>query len=667
MHSNTHAYDRADAPRVAYTIPLNPFMQTRNSPRAPLMNGAVPAIHVLPLHLAALDAVPSRLAAILLLLPRDRYRAVVPGYKAMLERQQQVRRRVAVELLRVANNSLGSYGMYLHAFHATRERFDFYIFCEDDYLPSRSHFDTALVRLYRRAFPSSPVTSPTATAEAATAGAATAEGVLAGVLQGRPIEPKNRWRLHLETSHIMSARALDVLSRRTYAEGRAFRGSLTDRMLVLAAEQRIGDSYKFGAIQGAFGLLLADAGLYPFASGLAASTARTGTTRTGSSIGRARRPTLACRLAARFSCPCSGSSPHVISSCLPAGPPPRSGWKEGIDACRLPMHAGTLLRRDGPMCGCDVAATAYRHLVELRAPYVVRDVEDGADAAGGGGQAAGEREKRQRTRTHRVGMFGHTRDHAVNLTDVLADAIMTANLSRGPRRTGTRQRMGQPPHHGPFITGPTGASRPPPTNSNACIRMHTAWGAPPHLVPARRAAAVAADAAEGTSLMSFCVLRNPAERFASAFRDFVDDKRDFFATAASNDSHGSAGGGGAPLRLGPQKCTAEGFNRYVRHAMLYLEGGRRHTEWCHLTPQADYVVGAGSRRWCEYMLRYEHLESELALLLREQHARRDPPSAAPSPSVSVQPQHEPPHEPPHQQPHQHSRHLVLVKTQLGTV
>jgi hypothetical protein len=360
---------------------------------------------------------------------------VIPGYKAMLERQQQMRRRVAVELLRVANNSLGSYGMYLHAFHATRERFDFYIFCEDDYLPSRSHFDTALVRLYRRAFPSSPVTSPTATAEAATARAATAEGVLAGVLQGRPIEPKNRWRLHLETSHIMSARALDVLSRRTYAEGRAFRGSLTDRMLMLAGKQRIRDSYQFGAIQGAFGLLLADAGL-PIREW-------TGSFRSPY-WDHANGVVDWSGAAANFSVPPGRTlfvpvqwlfEPHVISSCLPAGPPPRS-WKEGIDACRLPMHAGTLLRRDGHMCGCDVATTAYRHLVELRAPHAVRGVEDGVDAAAGGGQAASEREKRQRTRMYRVGTCRRTRDHSVNLTDVLADAIMAANLSRGPRRTG---------------------------------------------------------------------------------------------------------------------------------------------------------------------------------------------------------------------------------------
>ena len=49
--------DAAEAaqPRVAYTIPLNPFLHMRNSPTNPLMNGPVPGIHVLPLHLAALD------------------------------------------------------------------------------------------------------------------------------------------------------------------------------------------------------------------------------------------------------------------------------------------------------------------------------------------------------------------------------------------------------------------------------------------------------------------------------------------------------------------------------------------------------------------------------------------------------------------------------------
>ena len=47
------------------------------------------------------------------------------------------------------------------------------------------------------------------------------------------------------------------------------------------------------------------------------------------------------------------------------------------------------------------------------------------------------------------------------------------------------------------------------------------WGAPPHAIPQARAVHMR------LGVETFCVVRHPSERIVSAFRDFVDDKRDF--------------------------------------------------------------------------------------------------------------------------------------------
>lgn len=139
--SLTHAAQHA---RVAYVIPLNPFTHVRNNRGAPLVNGIVPALEVLPAHLQALASVPSRLNEIMMMMPiarqGGRAPAVVPGYEAMLAREMESwekgrqsrrrRHRPPLTLLDVQNNTLGSYGLYLHAFHSTRDRFEFYIMSE---------------------------------------------------------------------------------------------------------------------------------------------------------------------------------------------------------------------------------------------------------------------------------------------------------------------------------------------------------------------------------------------------------------------------------------------------------------------------------------------------------------------------------------------------------
>ena len=93
-------------------------------------------------------------------------------------------------------------------------------------MPSHAFFDVELVSMYRRAFP------PQLTWTLGTM--PSKEGVLAGVLQGRPIEPKHEWPLHLETGHIMSSIALQTLSHRTYTQ-MGYNGSFTDRMMDLAS------------------------------------------------------------------------------------------------------------------------------------------------------------------------------------------------------------------------------------------------------------------------------------------------------------------------------------------------------------------------------------------------------------------------------------------------
>ena len=137
---------------VAYTLLANPFLHDRNSPDQPEMNGPVPAADVLRLHLSQLATLSTDLAAVLLVMPQDNSRREVPGYRNISAKLDEIGLPYPLELLVVSNNTLGSYGMYLHAFASTRGRFDYYVFCEDDYVPVLNHFDAALVRMYDATF-----------------------------------------------------------------------------------------------------------------------------------------------------------------------------------------------------------------------------------------------------------------------------------------------------------------------------------------------------------------------------------------------------------------------------------------------------------------------------------------------------------------------------------
>ena len=234
--------------RVAYTILANPFLSSRNSRKQPLWNGPFPIRQTLAVHIRLLAAFERRLAAVLLVWPADVSKLLVPGYRNFSHSLTALR--PPIELFEVANNTLGSYGMFLHAFASTRGRFDFYIMCEDDYAPASPGFDIELVRLHEETFASG------------------APGVLAGILQGRPAEPDSKFALHLETSHIMSDASLQHLYRHTY-ERIGWNRSMAERMLGLldaniSADTRTGPRqrrYYGGGIQEGFGLLMADAGI----------------------------------------------------------------------------------------------------------------------------------------------------------------------------------------------------------------------------------------------------------------------------------------------------------------------------------------------------------------------------------------------------------------------
>ena len=176
------------------------------------------------------------------MLPSDPSKATVDGY---LDIEPEVARLpFAASLLRMPNNTLGSYGAYLHTYAMNRARrtapFAYYIFAEDDYVPLRPHFDGALHAMFVSAF-----------------GGADAVGCLAGLVQGRPVEPRSRYEMHLESSHVMSAAALERVFSHTFGRAR-WHGSTTALMEHLAGET---SDRSFGRIQYGFGLLLAAAGV----------------------------------------------------------------------------------------------------------------------------------------------------------------------------------------------------------------------------------------------------------------------------------------------------------------------------------------------------------------------------------------------------------------------
>jgi len=244
--SPSHGGDAA----VLYVVLSNPFSGDRccygMGSRA---RGEVPEDRLLKLHLEVLAALPSRLAGLRIVVPRDPHRNQtrqhqIAGYLDVEQQAAALPFPVWMELL--PNNSLGSYGMFLHAYQATRnDGYGFYIFSEDDYIPVPAHFDSTLIRLHRAAFGSPR-------------GSRGGDGILTGVLQGRPIEPLSPFDIHLESSCIVSAQGLSRLVTHVYETVR-WNGSLADRMQHLT-KAFVRMTY-FGRIQLGFGLLLLEAGI----------------------------------------------------------------------------------------------------------------------------------------------------------------------------------------------------------------------------------------------------------------------------------------------------------------------------------------------------------------------------------------------------------------------
>lgn len=239
-------------PRLLYVILSNPFAGERccysksASPR-----GHIPEASMLSLHLDALSTLPSHVAEINILVPYDTKRRPIPGYLDIAASGARLPCPLRLVLLR--NNTLGSHGAYLHTYARHRadyqesntqqqqHPFQYYVFAEEDYLPLIPHWDARLHRMYVSAF-----------------GSASAVGCLAGLMQGRPVEPRSRYPQHTESSHVMSAAALEAVYR--YAFGtRQWAGPMTTLMLKLCEDIK-GDQ-TFGLLQACFGILLTEAGV----------------------------------------------------------------------------------------------------------------------------------------------------------------------------------------------------------------------------------------------------------------------------------------------------------------------------------------------------------------------------------------------------------------------
>ena len=99
--------DSGDEPaaRVAYVVHASPYGRTDRSD-----GGHVSSHRMLAVHMEALAQLPTRLAAVLVVLSTDATRRELPGYADGLD-DWSTTLRCPVRTLRVANNSLGSYGM----------------------------------------------------------------------------------------------------------------------------------------------------------------------------------------------------------------------------------------------------------------------------------------------------------------------------------------------------------------------------------------------------------------------------------------------------------------------------------------------------------------------------------------------------------------------------
>jgi hypothetical protein len=206
-------------------------------------DGLVPSASVLRIHLWAVGSLATDLAGVIVVLSTDPKRREIKAYTNI---QAETRRMPCpVHLVRVSNNSLGSYGMYFHAFAVHRRRYDYYTFSEVDYVPVHVGFGGILARLYDATFVGG------------------SHGMLVGVLQGHPVERGNM-PLHPQGAHVMSSAALEHLFEHVFVREH-WTQSMSDRMVSLLRRHNKAilraASGRFDHIQIGVGLLMADAGI----------------------------------------------------------------------------------------------------------------------------------------------------------------------------------------------------------------------------------------------------------------------------------------------------------------------------------------------------------------------------------------------------------------------
>jgi hypothetical protein len=102
----------AAAPSIAHIVAGAPYGTSVRK------DGQVPSSNMLKLHLWAIASLPTRLAAVLVVLATSRSRRELPGYVDVAYESRALS--CPLFVLRAPNNSLGSYGMYLHAAMYTR-------------------------------------------------------------------------------------------------------------------------------------------------------------------------------------------------------------------------------------------------------------------------------------------------------------------------------------------------------------------------------------------------------------------------------------------------------------------------------------------------------------------------------------------------------------------
>ena len=231
--------------RVGYVLLTSPFAR-RSEGRG---QGPVEESSVLRMHLRALVALPTTLITrLLVMLPSEPARTLVDGYLDIEPEAAQLP--FPATLVRVPNNTLGSYGMYFEAYRRSDNAFEYLLFSEDDYIPVRAYFDAALVRMYRQAF------------EGTASAAAGGHGVLCGLLQGRPVEASSPYQLHAESSHIMSAATLSHIFSRTYGAPTHWHGDLISRSFHLLEQvEGVRVEAYYDRVQLGFGALMRDAGV----------------------------------------------------------------------------------------------------------------------------------------------------------------------------------------------------------------------------------------------------------------------------------------------------------------------------------------------------------------------------------------------------------------------